>query len=180
MVNKPESPRPDPSARQARGFMRAFGLVTPQLRAAARRHGFAESRLLTHWAEIAGPDIAAIARPVKMRPGRGASGGTLVLQVEGVQAPLLQMMLPGLRARIAAACGLGAVGRIQITQTTAAGFAEAPAQFHHAPPGPPPEAMAEVVTELSSIGDRGLRAALETLAQNVLSRAAAARMRKPR
>jgi hypothetical protein len=159
--------------RRARGFARAGGLVAPQVRTAAAKRGFAEARLLTHWAEIAGPEIAAIARPVKMARGRGAKGATLSVLIEGAHAPQMQMMLPVLRARINAACGVDTVGTIRITQTSgAAGFADPEVGFVHdaPPPEPPAEQLAPVPTSLSSIGDPGLRSALETLAKNVLSR----------
>ena len=164
--------------RRARGFARAGGLVAPQVRSAAAKRGFAEARLLTHWTEIAGPEIAAIARPVKMARGRGAKGATLSVLIEGANAPQMQMMLPVLRARINAACGMDTVGTIRITQTSGgAGFAEPDAGFDHdAPlPEPPAEKLAPVLTSLSSIGDPGLRSALETLAKNVLSRQAKTR-----
>jgi hypothetical protein len=154
-----------------KGFRRAGGLVAPQLAAAAGRRGFAESRLLTHWAEIAGPDLAAVARPVKLTRGRGRVGGTLTILIDGAHAPQVQMLLPMLRERVNAACGHAAVGRIQITQTAGAGFAEPAAPYRPAPPpAPAPERIAAVRQALSSIGDEGLRAALETLARNVLSR----------
>ncbi len=158
--------------RRARGFSRAGGLIVPQVRTAAAKRGFAEARLLTHWAEIAGPEIAAIARPVKMARGRGAKGATLSVLTEGANAPQMQMMLPVLRARINAACGMDTVGTIRITQTSgAAGFGEPQAGFAHdaPPPEPPAEKLAPMLTSLSSIGDPGLRSALETLARNVLS-----------
>jgi hypothetical protein len=157
-------------SRTRKGFQRASGLVAPQLEAAAGRRGFAEARLLTHWAEIAGPDLAAVSRPVKLTRGRGHAGGTLTVLIDGAHAPAVQMLLPMLRERVNAACGHGAVERIRITQTAGGGFAEPAAPYRPAaPPSPPPERIAAVRQALSSIGDDGLRAALETLARNVLS-----------
>ncbi|PJN95090.1 hypothetical protein CNY89_10565 [Amaricoccus sp. HAR-UPW-R2A-40] len=80
------------------------------------------------------------------------------------------MMLPLIRERVNAAMGPGTVGRVQITQGT--GFAEPAAAFRpKAEPEPEPEVdLGEVEDTLSSIGDRDFRAALETLARNVLSR----------
>jgi hypothetical protein len=79
------------------------------------------------------------------------------------------MLLPLLRERVNAALGPGTVGRIQLTQA-AHGFAVPRAGI------PPARArrqaeLGAVAGELSSIGDGDLRAALETLARNVLSRA---------
>jgi hypothetical protein len=168
---------PDSPARRARGFQAAGGIVAPKLAAAARHRGFLEVRLLTAWAEIAGPDIAAATRPVKMTRPRGpraeAVGGTLTIEADGARAPEVQMMLPTLRARVNASLGFPAVNRIQVLH--AWGFAEDQAGF--APPRPPepepdPERLGPLIAEVSSIGDGGLRAALETLARNVLSREA--------
>ena len=166
-----QSPAPP---RHARGFQRAGGIVAPKLAAAAERRGFAEARLITDWAAIAGPDIAAATRPVKMTRPRGPKGaghgGTLTIEADGARAPEVQMMLPALRARVNAALGFAAVARIQVVHGW--GFAEAPAPFLHdaSPSEPDPVRLEPLLTAVSSIGDGGLRAALETLARNVVSR----------
>jgi len=171
------SPAHHSSERRARGFRRAGGIVAPKLAAAARRRGFTEARLLTDWAEIVGPELAAATRPVKMtRPrnlGAPSGGGTLTIHADGARAPEVQMMLPILKARVNAALGWPAVAHIRVTQIRH-GFAEAPAPFEP-PPVPPatpvaPEQLEPVLGTLSTIRDGGLRAALETLARNVLSR----------
>eukprot|EP00581_Thalassiosira_minuscula_P039407 CAMPEP_0184474250 /NCGR_PEP_ID=MMETSP0740-20130409/132953_1 /TAXON_ID=385413 /ORGANISM="Thalassiosira miniscula, Strain CCMP1093" /LENGTH=61 /DNA_ID=CAMNT_0026851415 /DNA_START=16 /DNA_END=198 /DNA_ORIENTATION=+ len=53
-----------------RGFARTSKLLNEQIRKAGESRGFAVSRLLTHWEEIAGPDLAAMARPVNVGYGR--------------------------------------------------------------------------------------------------------------
>lgn len=151
------------------GFVRAGGLIEPQMRTAAAKRGFAQARLRALWPEIAGPEFAAISAPVRLARARGPAGGLLTLAVSGAHAPQLQMLIPLLRERVNAALGPGTVGRIQLTHA-AAGFAEPPAPFR--PPaaaGPPPD-LAPLRPTLSSIGDRDLRDALETLARNVLTR----------
>ncbi len=162
-------PRPE---RIGRGFVRAAGLIEPQMRTAAARRGFAQARLRALWPEIAGPEFAAICAPVKLARARGPAGGLLTVAVTGAHAPQLQMLLPLLRERVNAALGAGSVGRIQLTQA-AHGFAEAQAAYA-AVSGEAPHREAdlgEVRGSLSSIGDGDLREALETLARNVLSRA---------
>jgi hypothetical protein len=167
----------DTPQRRARGFQRAGGIVAPTLAAVAERRGFVEARLVTAWAEIAGPEIAAATRPVKMTRPRGprgvAGGGTLTVEADGARAPEVQMMLPTLRARVNAALGYPAVARIQVVHGW--GFAEAATPFVHprraeVVPEPEPEELAPLLSDCSSIGDGGLRAALETLARNVISR----------
>jgi hypothetical protein len=156
-------------ARLSRGFVRAGGLIAPQMQRAATRRGFAQARLRTLWPDIAGPELAAICVPVKLAPARGPAGGLLTLAVAGAHAPQLQMLLPLVRERVNAALGPRTVGRIQLTH---GGFAEAPRAFARRPAAAPaPRSdLGPVAGELSSIGDAALRDALETLARNVLSR----------
>jgi hypothetical protein len=168
-----KAPGKPKDARTARGFTRAGPLIAPQMRTAAAKRGFAQARLAALWPEIVGAEIAALCRPLKLTAVRGPAGGLLTLAVAGAQATKLQMLLPVLRERMNAALGPGTVGRIQLTQVAAAGFAE-PAALYRPPPAPPPAPpsadVGAVAGELSSIGDPALRAALETLARNVLSR----------
>ena len=158
----------DHANRRGRGFARAGGLISPQMRTAAARRGFLEAKLRALWDEIAGAEFAGVSMPQKLTTARGPAGGLLRLSVDGAHAPQLQMMLPQLVERINAALGPGTVGRIQLVQ---GGGGVAPAT-PAAPPAPAPEAadIAEVEPTLSSIGDDGLRRALETLARNVVSR----------
>ena len=158
----------DPANRRGRGFARAGGLISPQMRTAAARRGFLEAKLRALWGEIAGVEFAGVSAPQKLTTARGPAGGLLRLSVDGAHAPQLQMMLPQLVERINAALGPGTVGRIQLVQ---GGGAQAP-ETPPTPPAPAPESadIAEVEPTLSSIGDDGLRRALETLARNVVSR----------
>ena len=115
----------DKPARLSRGFVRAAGLIEPQLRTAAARRGFAQARLRALWPEIAGPEFAAICAPLKLARARGPAGGLLTLAVDGPHAPQLQVLLPLLRERVNAALGPGTVGRIQLTHSPAS-LAEPP------------------------------------------------------
>jgi hypothetical protein len=155
-------------ARTARGFVRAGGLIEPQVRVCAGKRGFVQARLRALWAEIAGPEFAAICAPLRLARARGPAGGLLTVAVSGPHAPQLQMLLPLLRERINMALGPGTVGRIQLTQAVH-GFEEPPRPYAPEAPAPPP-ALGAMAAPLSTIGDDGLRTALETLARNVLSR----------
>ncbi|MFT6452627.1 MAG: hypothetical protein ACJA06_002129 [Halocynthiibacter sp.] len=162
-------------SRRKRGFERTSGLLQTQIRKVGEERGFAVARLLTHWAEIVGEDTAAIANPIKVSYGRaGGFGATLTLLTTGAQAPMLQADLPRIKERVNACYGYAAINHIRITQTAPTGFAEGRAQFGHAPkpkkPTPSPEVIAEARGLAGTTHDEGLRAALETLAQNVLSR----------
>ncbi|WP_028031673.1 DUF721 domain-containing protein [Gemmobacter nectariphilus] len=173
MARKPQSPDTPPS-RRMRGFEAAGGLMARRIQKAGESRGFAVTRLLTHWPEVAGADLAAITRPVKVGYTREGMGATLTLLVSPAHAPMVEMRKERLRERVNAVYGYNAIARIHITQTAATGFAEGQADFTPAPradagrdlPRPGPEAQAVA----RDVADDGLRRALEQLAQNVLTR----------
>lgn len=164
-----------------KGFSRASGLMQARIAKASEGRGFAMSRLLTHWAEIVGPDLARMAEPVKVGYGRGGLGATLTVLCSGAQAPLVEMQKERIRERVNACYGYNAIARLRITQTAAsgvmpgaAGFAEGQTPFagpnagaeRPADPRPAP-VTPEARTAASGVQDDGLRAALEQLAANV-------------
>ena len=158
-----------------RGFRRSATLVAPHIRKASETRGFAVSRVLTHWAEIAGQEVAAIARPVEVSYGRKGFGATLTVLTTGAQAPVLEMQKEGLRERVNAVYGYNAIARIRITQTAPTGFAEGQAVFDVGSAAPPLAAPDPAVRRAASqiaapVADDGLRQALEALGRNVLSR----------
>jgi len=156
-----------------RGFEPAFGLMTHQVRTAGESRGFAVAKLLTHWEEVAGPDLAAVTRPVKVGYGREGMGATLMLLVRGAAAPMVEMQKDALRARVNAVYGYNAIARITLTQTAPTGFAEGQAQFRPAPkaaPAPDPALAAAAHDAAMGVKDTGLRTALEQLGQNILTR----------
>jgi hypothetical protein len=172
MARKPATPPPAPQ-RRFRGFEAASGLLRDQIRTVGESRGFAIARLLTHWEEIAGPQIAAITRPVKVGYGREGMGATLTLLTTGANAPMIEMQKEQLREKVNAVYGYAAISRILLTQTAATGFAEGQAQFSHAPRTkamPSPAIKQEAATLAAPVKDDGLRMALESLAQNFLTR----------
>ena len=68
-----------PRRTSTKGFKRTDSLLSAKIRQASETRGFAQSRLLTQWAEIVGQDTAAISRPVEVSYGRGGMGATLTL-----------------------------------------------------------------------------------------------------
>ena len=152
---------------------RVSTLVERDIKRMSEKRGFSETRLLTHWAEIAGQDIAAICRPVKVGFPRNGFGAVLTVLTTGAQAPMLQMRLPQLIEKVNACYGYRAISRIDLTQTAPIGFAEGQADF--APkskprPAPSPEAQAEARLQAQGVGDEGLRQSLERLAANIISK----------
>lgn len=159
----------------ASGFKRTSALLQPSIRRASESRGFAQSRLLTHWPEVAGAEIADISRPVEVSYGRQGMGATLTLLTTGAQAPMLEMQKEKLRARVNAVYGYNAISRIRITQTAASGFAEGQADFIHRPATPAPEPPAPETVQTAArltapVADDSLRAALDSLARNVMTR----------
>ncbi len=159
--------------RRRRGFEPAFSLVANRVRQAGEARGFAVARLLTDWAEVVGAEIAARSRPVKISHGKGF-GATLTLLTTGAQAPLVEMEAPRIRERVNACYGYNAIARVRITQTAPTGFAEGQAIFAPAPkpqPAPPDPARLQAARAAGEgIEDPTLRAALERLALNLMSR----------
>lgn len=154
-----------------KGPRRLSKLIEGDVRRLSGTRGFSESKLLTHWAEIAGAETAAICRPVKVGYGRGGVAATLTLLTTGAHAPILQMQLPALRERVNACYGYAAIGRITVTQTAPDGFAEGQADFTPRPrsrPDPAPETCEAARETTREVADDGLRLALERLATNVL------------
>jgi hypothetical protein len=160
--------------RRKRGFESASGLLRDKIRAVGESRGFAVSRLLTHWPEVVGDEIAAMARPIKVGYSKGGFGATLTLLTTGASAPILQMQLPKIREKVNACYGYNAISRVVITQTAPTGFAEGAVEFTPAMKSavfvPDSQAVKSAQLLSDAVKDAGLRAALEALGGNVLSR----------
>ena len=169
-----QTPKHEPTLpRRKRGFEMASGLVQAPIRKASEARGFSEHRLLTHWVEVVGDEIAQMGHPVKISYAKGGFGATLTLLTTGAFAPMLQAELPRIREKVNAVYGYNAIARIRITQTAPTGFDNGKAMF--AQPDrpvehrPDPALAAKAAETAAGIGDAGLRAALERLAGHVLS-----------
>lgn len=144
-----------------------------RIRAASEARGFAETRLLTHWAEIVGPAVAGIARPVNVSYGKGGFGATLTLLTTGAQAPMLEMQKEQIREKVNACYGYSAISRVRITQTAPTGFAEGQIAFDHAPraaPAPDPVINETAARVAQDVTNEGLRLALQALGANALAK----------
>jgi len=168
-AKKPAKPA---SKRGRRGFAQTGGLLSAQIRKASEKRGFAETRLLTHWSEIAGESVARIARPVKVNYNRQGIGASLTLLCTGANAPMLQMQLPQIISRVNSCYGYSAISRIHITQTSPTGFADPAAAFAPKPAKPEitPQQRTQLDTRVSNVADDGLRQALASLGENILTK----------
>jgi hypothetical protein len=144
-----------------------------RIRGATESRGFAQSRVITHWAEIVGEATAKIAHPVDVSYARGGMGATLTVLTSGAQAPMLEMQKEQVREKVNACYGYNAIARIRITQTAPTGFAEGQMAFDHGPKksrGPKPEAREAAETLARPVENEDLRAALAALGANVISK----------
>jgi hypothetical protein len=126
------------------------------------------SRLLTHWAEIAGEDLARITQPVEINYGQGF-GATLTLLAPGAHAPMIEMQRERLREKVNACYGYNAISRIRITQTARSGFPESHPAIARKSPETPPEVAEAAHRTVEGVADDTLRAALEALGRKILS-----------
>lgn len=94
------------------------GLLAPVVRPAFRKRAPAAASLLADWPQLAGPELAAKAAPVKF------SGGTLTLACSGPAAMELQLLAPQIIARLNLSLGHAMIERVRFLQ--AAPAAKAP------------------------------------------------------
>jgi hypothetical protein len=131
------------------------------------RQGFAARELVTRWAEIAGPEVAAHSEPLKIqwpRPveGQAQEPATLVLRVEGPMALEIQHASDVILQRVNRFFGWSAVGRLALRQ--------APLSRRDRPRtlrAPDAAEVAELEKTLSSVEDEELRAALARLGASI-------------
>jgi hypothetical protein len=158
-----------------RGTTRSFARPLAQLSQrfltdAFGKQGFASSELVTRWADIVGPEIAAHAEPLKIQWRRAAvdeppEPATLMLRVEGPTALEIQHLSGTIIERVNRFLGWNAIGRIALRQ---APLTRKP------PPRPPrgadPEVTERIAASLPDIEDDALRQALARLGAMVRKR----------
>jgi hypothetical protein len=131
------------------------------------KQGFAARELVTRWAEIAGPEVAAHSEPLKIqwpRPveGQAQEPATLVLRVEGPAALEIQHESDVILQRVNRFFGWSAVGRLALRQ--------APLSRRDPPKrpfAPDAQSVAKVAATLSAVEDEELRAALARLGASI-------------
>ncbi|AUH35347.1 DUF721 domain-containing protein [Paracoccus tegillarcae] len=161
--------RASPPSRRKRGFEPAAKLVAARVQSVSEGRGFAVTRLLTHWPEIVGEQLAAMTRPVKISHSRGGFGATLTLLTTGPAAPMIEMQLPQLREKVNVCYGYNAIQRILLTQTAPEGFAEGQARFAQktvAKPAPDPADLQQAGRVGSRFDDPTLAEAMRQLTLN--------------
>lgn len=142
-------------------------MLSDVFNAAYAKQGFAARELVIRWAEIAGPQIAAHAEPLKIQWPRPVEGqpqepATLVLKVDGPMALEIQHTSDVILERVNRFFGWHAVGRLALRQGP---LSRRPRP--RPPPPPAPEAVAQVAKTLSAIDDDALRDALARLGATI-------------
>jgi hypothetical protein len=158
-VNKPKKSFPRPIA----------DLVGACVADAFARQGFTSMELVTHWDDIVGADVSALAEPMKLQwPRQNARGdaepATLVLRVEGPAAIEIQHLSGVIIERVNRFFGWQAVGRIAIRQ---APLARRPKERRRRAPD---HDAARRIADGLDIADEPLRAALGRLGAAVRQR----------
>lgn len=87
-------------------------ILAPVTRPAFRRRAPAAAQILADWPQLAGPELAARAVPVKF------AGGTLTLGCTGPTAIELQYAAPQLISRLNLAMGQAVIERLRFEQQT--------------------------------------------------------------
>jgi hypothetical protein len=157
MTRTPGTKQP-PFEPPRRGWTAPIGAdAGPAAQAAFARAGFSDSRLVLHWAEIAGPEVARLARPLRFR--EGPSGGVLTLRALPGAALFLGHESRALCGRINAFLGRPAVAQLKFTQGALTAV----------PPPPPPQKAAGPLPPGDPSrryrGPEGLAGALQALAR---------------
>ncbi|HEY5337618.1 MAG TPA: DUF721 domain-containing protein [Rhizomicrobium sp.] len=154
---QPEQPparrnRSEPISREA-NFLGAAALA---------KAGFRDATLILRWDEIAGPELARIARPLKW--SEGASGGTLTLKAEPGAALFLQHESRALCERINTYLGRAAVSKLRFVQGAL------PEKTIHRPM---PKRAASVPSNDPALGYKGRESLRDALVNLARARAAA-------
>ncbi|MDE2238304.1 MAG: DUF721 domain-containing protein [Rhodospirillales bacterium] len=129
-------------------------ILAPVTRPAFRRRAPAAAQILADWPQLAGPELAARAAPLKF------AGGTLTLGCTGPMAMELQMTAPQIIARLNLALGHNAVERLRFEQQAPRPASTPPARAAPRNTAPPPRNL--------PTGELG--AALARLYQGIKSR----------
>lgn len=158
--------------RARRGFSHAGLFLKGQIGRATAKRGLTETRLVTEWAEIVGPEAGAATVPVRISHAGRQLGGTLLLRAAPGRGPEVEMMAPQIVERVNACFGYRAVGRLRLTQEMAPGFAEAARGFDlsGAPAGPSGEDRERIAGKVATVAPPDLRAALERLGLAIAAR----------
>lgn len=154
-------------SKPARSFPRPLSdFMAATLNDALKTQGFASAEIISRWADIAGPEIAAHSEPMKINwpraqktPGdEPPEPATLVLRVEGPMALEIQHLSAVILERVNRFFGWQAVGKLAFRQAPLTRRREKPKRYK-----PDPEQTARVAATLTDVSDDKLKTALARL-----------------
>ena len=162
-MNKPRPiGKPGPISAKPLSVLLATSSPTPMPSRDLRR-----AELVTRWAEIAGPEVAAHSEPMKIQWPRPVEGqpqepATLVLRVEGPVALEIQHASDVILQRVNRFFGWSAVGRLALRQAPLS-------RKESRKPAKPPAAadVAKLAETMRAIEDDDLRNALARLGASI-------------
>ena len=175
MANGGGESRKDGRTRRRMKPVQAASLMRADIRRISEKRGFSADRLLTHWTEIVGEEVAGKALPHKVSFNSTGLGATLTLLTTGAEAPMLEMQKDAIREKVNTCYGYGAISRIRFTQTGPKGFSDGKITFGRQPKAPagvePDPAVAlEAADAVKDVVDPDLKQAFERLGRNVLAK----------
>ncbi len=138
---------------------------------AARKRGFAESEILTRWAEIMGPEFSARSAPEALKFSKGASmEATLIIRTDGSTALELQHLESLILERINTYYGYRAVAKIRyrhdyIGDATSEGAGNKPPEHR-----PTPDELSALDARLEGIVSPDLKTSLRKIGDAILRR----------
>jgi len=151
-------------SKPSRSFPRPLSdMLGATLTGVLKSQGFASAEILSRWADIVGPEVAASSEPMKInwprvRDEETPEPATLVLRVEGPAALEIQHLSAVILGRVNRFFGWQAIGRIALRQ--------APLRRRvpkKAPAPPDPAVAARIAESLPGIEDDALRQAIGRL-----------------
>jgi hypothetical protein len=151
-------------SKPSRSFPRPLSdMLGATLTGVLKSQGFASAEILSRWADIVGPEVAASSEPMKInwprvRDEETPEPATLVLRVEGPAALEIQHLSAVILERVNRFFGWQAIGRIALRQ--------APLRRRmpkKAPAPPDPAVAARIAESLPGIEDEALRQAIGRL-----------------
>ncbi|MFZ9500670.1 MAG: DUF721 domain-containing protein [Beijerinckiaceae bacterium] len=154
--------------------------VSRTLDPVAAKQGFSESDVILHWADVAGPRLAAVSEPIRLQwpprapnraPDAPAEPAPLHVRVESAFALELQHAAPLVVERANARLGWRAIGRLALRQ----GPVGRDRPTRRQPLAIDPEAARAAGAAAEPIADENLRAAVARLGAAALSAGRAGR-----
>jgi hypothetical protein len=180
-LQRPTPPREAVSfARRRQGGLfgvKAVGSFLPGLtRKAFEKYGFSAATLITDWPAIAGPDLAAVTAPERLKwprqverdegeadrapSAKGRPGATLILRVDGAHALTVQYSARQIIERVNGYFGYAAIAELRLIQAPV-GETLRPAKVAPRPPLEP------LTAEVAGVVDASLRDALGRLGAGI-------------